>query len=65
MTHQLHGIDLYFISVLRPLINSEIMSDLETPLDFLDVGLAHCSSIGIPRYHRRIKTKRACSDPTR
>jgi hypothetical protein len=63
MTHQLHCIDLFFISVLSPVINSEIMSVLDTPLDLLDVGLAHRSSISISRHHKNIKTRREYSDP--
>jgi len=64
MTHQLHCIDLFIISVLRPVINSEIMSVIDTPLDCLDVGLAHRSSISISSHHRSIKKRHSCSDPT-
>ena len=64
MTHHLHCIDLFFISVLRPVINSELISVLDMPMDFSDVGSAHRSSTGIARHHRRIKTRSACCDPT-
>jgi hypothetical protein len=64
MTHQLHCIDLFFISVFGTVINSEIMSILDTLQDFLDRGSAHYNSISITRHRRRIKTRRSCSDIT-